>query len=142
MKERDLLTGILIVTHGNLSESLLESASMFVSNTKNVHAISFYPGQGVEDLIVLVRGAMEQLASSDGILALVDLPGGSPARAVGTIFSESGRLEIVSGVNLPMLVEVLMMRDSMLFSELTDYAVLSGNEGIVDIGHLLRGGDS
>jgi mannose/fructose/sorbose-specific phosphotransferase system IIA component len=140
MKERDILTGILIVTHGNLSESLLESASMFVSNIKNVHAISFYPGQGVEDLIVLVRGAMEQLATSDGILALVDLPGGSPARAVGTVFSEAGHLEIVSGVNLPMLVEVLMMRDSMLFSKLAEYAVLSGNEGIVDIGHLLKGG--
>jgi mannose/fructose-specific phosphotransferase system component IIA len=55
---------------------------------------------------------------------------------------ETERLETVSGVNLPMLVEVLMLRESMSLQELADYAVESGKEGIVDVGKLLRGGVS
>jgi mannose/fructose-specific phosphotransferase system component IIA len=51
-------------------------------------------------------------------------------------------LEVVSGVNLPMLVEVLMLRESMLLPELAEYAVASGMDGIVNVGKVLRGGDS
>lgn len=138
------MKGIVIVTHGRLSEYLLESASMFVTNTAAVQPISFVPGQGVEDLITSLREALDQLGAVEGVLALVDLPGGSPARAAGTIFSEEKTrvpLEVVSGVNLPMLVEVLMLRDSMELSELADYAVEAGNGGIVNVGKVLRGGD-
>jgi mannose/fructose/sorbose-specific phosphotransferase system IIA component len=136
------LIGILIISHGNLSEALLESAKMFVTNTEDVKALAFYPGQGVEDLIHSTKAAIAGLVSNDGVLALVDLPGGSPARAAGTLILETERLETVSGVNLPMLVEVLMLRESMSLQELADYAAESGKEGIVDVGKLLRGGDS
>lgn len=135
------MIGILIVTHGKLSESLLESASMFVTNTDAVRPVCFFPGEGLEDLIASMRTQIKQLASEDGILVLVDLPGGSPAKAAGALLLESNaRLEAVSGVNLPMLVEVLMLRESMTLSELARYAVVSGNEGIVDIGQMLAGG--
>ncbi|MFC5651115.1 PTS sugar transporter subunit IIA [Paenibacillus solisilvae] len=137
------MKGIIIVTHGKLSEFMLESASMFVTNTEAVLPISFVPGQGVEDLIVSIREALTRFTSGDGVLALVDLPGGSPARAAGTVLSESSELlEVVSGVNLPMLVEVLMLRESMSLPELAEYAVASGNDGIVNVGKVLRGGDS
>ena len=133
------MIGILIVTHGHFSDSLLESASMFVSDTTTlVRTIAFLPGQGVEDLTASVRTALRDLSRSDGILALVDLPGGSPARAVGALLSETERLELVSGVNLPMIVEVLMLRETMTLSELAEYALTSGTEGIVDVGKLLR----
>lgn len=136
------MIGILIITHGNLSEALLESSKMFVTNTSEVKTLSFYPGEGVEDLIASTKAALVELASNDGVLALVDLPGGSPARAAGTLLIDHDRFETVSGVNLPMLVEVLMLRDSMSLEELAEYAQESGSEGIVDIGRLLRGGDS
>ena len=137
------MIGIVVVTHGKLGEALLESASMFVSDNRLTRAVSFFPGEGVEDLMASVRTAVNELRADVGVLALVDLPGGSPARAVGLLLLEKERMAMVSGVNLPMLVEVLMLRDSMTLSELADYAVQTGTEGIVDVGKRIarRGGD-
>lgn len=132
------MIGILVVTHGHLSEALLEAAEMLIAQTALTRAVTFLPGQGVEDLDRSVRFALEDLAPSDGILALVDLPGGSPARVLGTLLVEGTRLELVTGVNLPMLVEALMLRATMTLSELAEYSVSCGRDGIVNAGNMLR----
>ncbi|MFB5189179.1 PTS sugar transporter subunit IIA [Alicyclobacillus fastidiosus] len=132
------MIGILIVTHGHLSEAFMESVAMLVSDTALTRAVTFTTGEGIEDLDRSVRVAIDDLRSSDGVLALVDLPGGSPARIVGTILLEHERMELVTGVNLPMLVEVLMMRNSLSLSDLVDHAVACGAEGIVNVGKLMK----
>jgi PTS system mannose-specific IIA component len=132
------LIGILIATHGRLSESLLDAAAMLVSETNFTQAVPFLSGQGVEDLELAVKEAVNMLSPNDGILALVDLPGGSPARAVGGMLFENKKIELVTGVNLPMLVEVLMLRESMTLEELVDHACESGSSGIINVGKILR----
>ena len=132
------MTGILVVAHGRLSEALLEATEMLVADNALVKAVTFLPGQGVEDLDSAVRTALQELSTNDGVLALVDLPGGSPARVVGTLVLEQYQMELVTGVNLPMLVEVLMMRKSMTLRELAEHAAASGAKGIVDVGKMLR----
>jgi len=130
--------GILVVTHGRLSEALLEAAAMLVTDKASTCAVTFTEGQGVEDLEHAVHSAIAGLASCEGLLALVDIPGGSPARAVATVLLENEGVELVTGVNLPMLVEVLMMRASLTLSELVNHAVTCGTDGIVNVGQLLR----
>jgi PTS system mannose-specific IIA component len=130
--------GILVVTHGQLSEALLATSSMFVANTARTRAVSFMPGQGIEDLENEVISALRELEPNDGVLAMVDLPGGSPARVVGSLLARREGVELVTGVNLPMLIEVLIMRESMSLSELADHAVTCGNEAIVNVGKMLR----
>ncbi|MHB1651018.1 MAG: PTS sugar transporter subunit IIA [Desulfitobacteriaceae bacterium] len=132
------MIGILIVTHGHLSESLLDAASMFVSDTRHTGTVTFLSGQGVEDIEASVRGAIQELTPNDGILALVDLPGGSPARAIGGLLFENEKIELLTGVNLPMLVEVLMLRGDLTLTELADHAFESGTGGIANIGKILR----
>ena len=132
------MIGILIVTHGHLSESLLDTASMFVSDNTQTSTVTFLAGQGVEDLEASVRGAIQELTPNDGILALVDLPGGSPARVIGGLLFENEKIELLTGVNLPMLVEVLMLRGSLNLAELADYAIESGKGGIANIARILR----
>ncbi|WP_248927957.1 PTS sugar transporter subunit IIA [Paenibacillus hamazuiensis] len=137
------MIGVLVVTHGQLSKYLLETASMFVSDTDLVGAVTFSPGQGSEDLEAAVREAVAEISTGDGILALVDLPGGTPAKAVSALLLENEHIEIVTGVNVPMLAEVLMYRESMNLQELMRQALRSGTDGIVSVNKMfqLEGGD-
>lgn len=132
------MIGVLIVTHGRFGEALLESAGMLVSDLEQVRTVSFLPGQGVEDLEVAVGDALRELGDSDGILALVDIPGGTPARVLGAVTLQRSDIELVSGVNLAMLVEVLFARLSATLPDLVGMAVRGGWDGIRDLGAAIR----
>lgn len=132
------MTGVLIVTHGRLGEALLEAAGMISGGTHGAKALGFSPGQGVEALEASVRDTLASLEADEGILCLVDLPGGSPARVAAGLAAAHSNLQVVSGANLPMLVEVLLLRESVNAAELAVHAAQSGAEGILDIGSLLR----
>jgi mannose/fructose/sorbose-specific phosphotransferase system IIA component len=134
------LIGVLIVTHGRLGEALLEAAAMLVSESACLRAVGFQPGEGVEDLDAKVRAALAELAPNDGVLCLADLPGGSPARVLGGLVFERPDLELVTGANLPMLVEILLLRKELSLKELVQHAVQSGAGSIMDIGAILRQG--
>jgi mannose/fructose/sorbose-specific phosphotransferase system IIA component len=132
------MVGVLIVTHGRLGEALIESARMISGSTDGAKALAFLPGQGVEDLEAALRNTLATMGSLDGTLCLVDLPGGSPARVAAMLSAEHPAFEVVAGANLPMVVEVLLMRDAMSASELAEHAARSGSEGVVNIRALLR----
>lgn len=132
------MVGVLIVTHGRLGEALLESVAMLVNNCACVRAVGFQAGQGVEDLEASVRTALSELEPNDGVFCMADLPGGSPARVLGTLFLEHPHMEVVTGANLPMLAEVLISRGHMGLEELVGHALRYGAEGIVDLGAILR----
>lgn len=132
------MVGVLVVAHGRLGEALLESAQMISGSADGAKALAFLPGQGVEDLEAALRAALAEMGPVDGTLCLVDLPGGSPARVAAMLAGENPALEVVAGANLPMLVEVLVMRDAMSARELAEHAGHAGSEGIVNVGALLR----
>lgn len=131
-------TDVLIVTHGRLGEALLESAAMISGRIGGARAISFLPGQGVEDLEVSVRQALQEMSRNGSVLCLVDLAGGSPARVAAGMITEFPGLEVLAGVNLPMLVEVLLMRDSVTPSELARHGITAGTQSVVDLGQAFR----
>lgn len=142
-----MVVGVLLVTHGRMGEALLESARMISGNGDGARTLPFMPGQGVEDLEAAVRSTLADMSPAEGTLVLVDLPGGSPARVGAMIAAEHQEVEVVAGVNLPMLVEVLLMKDCMGARELAEHAGQAGGEGIVNVGALLRseldrGGDA
>jgi PTS system mannose-specific IIA component len=132
------VVGVLVVTHGRLGEALLESARMIIGSADGATALAFLPGQGVEDLEAALRATLSESGPVDGTVCLVDLPGGSPARVAAMLTGECPGLEVVAGANLPMVVEVLLMRDAMSATELAEHAAQAGSEGVVNVGALLR----
>lgn len=139
-------TAVLVVTHGPLATALLETASMLVADLSRITAIEFHPGEGPEDLAANVEQALADLGPGP-VLSLVDLPGGTPARVLGTAAAEGKPVEIVTGVNLPMLLEVLMTRSTTATANVTDTTALAamaetattaGTDGIVNVTALLR----
>jgi PTS system mannose-specific IIB component len=122
---------IVIGTHGASAEQLLKSTEMVIGQQDNVAFIDFVPGENADTLIVKFNQKLSELDTTTGALFLVDFWGGSPFNAASRIVQDKDNMDIVTGVNIPMLVEVFMARDdNPQFSELVATAVETGKIGI------------
>ena len=74
-------------------------------------AVTFKPGEGIENLVEKYNKLINELDCTDGVLFMVDLFGGSPFNAASIIAMKNDNMEIVTGVNLPMILEIFGSRD-------------------------------
>lgn len=102
---------LIVACHGRFAEELVNSAAMVFGEAEGVHAVTFMPGEGPEDLIRKYEAIMAEAGISDDVLFLVDLFGGSPYNAAIRVAAPTARVDVLSGVNLPMLLELLDSRD-------------------------------
>lgn len=122
---------IVIGTHGAAAEQLLKTVEMILGVQKNIDWIDFMPGENTETLIEKYIAHLSALDTTRGVLFLVDTWGGSPFNAASRIAIDKNNYEVVTGVNIPMLVETFMARDDDLpFQKLVDIAVETGRGGI------------
>ena len=132
------LIGILVVTHGRLSESLVETAEMFTGAVDGVECVCFTEGQGIEDLLASIQEKLIGMEDFDGVLCLVDMFGGSPARVLSLLLLENDQLELITGINLPLLIDAILSRENMPMANLVDYLVDPARNSITNLGVLLR----
>lgn len=123
------MVGVVIAAHGKLAEVLLETAEMIGGKQENVATVSFAAGQTPEELEEILLAAVDSVECGDGVLVLADLAGGSPYNAAALLACGGRRIEVVSGVNLAMLAEVLTLR-SIQSGALAQIALESGYGGI------------
>lgn len=109
--------GILLVGHGPLPEAMKESLSMITGDVSRVCTVCLRPDEGKEDLERKMRAASEELSSCSRVLVFADLLGGSPANAAMVTFLPDEKYELVSGMNLPMLL-VANMATGMALTDL------------------------
>jgi len=124
------MIGLIIGTHGMFSEELLKSAEMIFGSQENVGCITFKPGEGIENLVCQYNELIKELNCDDGVLFMVDLFGGSPFNAASILAIKNDNMEIVTGVNLPMLLEVFGSREFSNVSELLAIAQDAGKDSI------------
>lgn len=125
------MTSIIIGTHGKLGEELLNTAEMIIGKQSNVGTVSFMPNQGLDELTTMYKTVIDSLDTSKGLIFLVDVYGGSPFNAASKIAFENENMDIVTGVNMPMLLESMAARDNLTTEELIDLLKNSGSKGIV-----------
>ena len=99
------MIGKLILTHGGLARELLSAARTISRDLPGFEALSLDWSDGFEEARVKVRAALDRLDQGQGVLILVDVFGGTPCN-VALTFLEAGRVEILTGVNLPMVVRL------------------------------------
>jgi PTS system ascorbate-specific IIA component len=122
--------GILIVTHGEIGTSLLDSASQILgSRPAQISTLSVWRQDDPDDLVLRARELMEQIEAGDGVLILTDIFGATPGNVVSKLLQD-GKVEGVSGVSLPMLLRVLTGRDGSLAAAV-QRALSGGAEGLV-----------
>jgi len=104
------MIGIVIVTHGQLGDVLVETAEIiFSEKPESVTPVSINLTENVETLRKKIKTAIKSVDSNKGILILTDMFGGTPSNLSYT-FLEEGRIEVISGVNLPVLLKAINIR--------------------------------
>jgi PTS system mannose-specific IIA component len=132
------VTLVVLVGHGGFPQGVLEGAEMILGPQEGMHAVGLSPDQDPDDVVDRVRG-LRQEAGGSPMLLLVDLFGGSPGNAVAAAFLREPDVEVVTGVNLPMVLEVANRRKKAGrdVSALKKYAVAAATAGVVDVGEKL-----
>jgi PTS system mannose-specific IIA component len=103
------MIGIVIVTHCNLGLELIRSAEFIVGKLGKAEAVSLNPEDQVESLRGKIAKAIEEMDSGEGVILLTDMFGGTPSN-ISLSFLDEGKVEVVTGVNLPMLVGLASKR--------------------------------
>lgn len=98
------MIGGLIVTHGQLAYELLKAAQTIEENLKSIEAVPLEWNESVDAARQKIREALDRVGNTDGIIIFTDMFGGTPSN-ISLSFLEKDRVEIVTGVNLPMVVK-------------------------------------
>ncbi|MFZ7283420.1 PTS mannose transporter subunit IIAB [Avibacterium avium] len=123
---------IIIATHGVAAEQLLKTTEMLIGEQENVATIDFVPGENAETIMAKYQEKLSTtLSHCDEVLFLVDTWGGSPFNAANRVSEGKDNTDIVTGVNVPMLVETFMARDDgPSLQELVAIALETGRTGV------------
>jgi len=125
------LISILIVPHGELAAGMLNALQMLTGEQERVAALGLLESEAPEDLVERVRESIDSLDDGDGVLIAVDLFGATPFHASSRLFLESDKkIEVITGVNLPMLAEIMVNREDASLEELVKQAYQAGLSGI------------
>jgi len=103
--------GVVVVTHGQLATELVNAAEMIVGDLPQFTAVSIGWHDDVNDARGDIVQAIERVRGEEGVLILTDMFGGTPSN-IGMTFLEKDRIEVITGVNLPMLIKLASLRKS------------------------------
>ncbi len=124
------MVGIVIVTHGAMTDGMLDAAGMIVGPMDGVAGVALMESDDVESLMERVEAAVNNVDHGDGVLILVDLFGASPFNASARLAMTREGIEVLTGVSLPMLLELVVQRDDQTLQELVEIAREAGTTGI------------
>ena len=133
------MIGIIVLTHGNLGHSLVETLYMLThEDIPQTKAVSVDVTQSPEKAHATIAQAIKQLDSGEGVLILVDMFGGTPSD-MGFTFLEEDKVEVITGVNLPILFKAVDGRRNMTLSELAEQLEKVGKTSICRASQVLKG---
>uniref|UniRef100_A0A7C4MSF5 PTS fructose transporter subunit IIA n=1 Tax=Desulfatirhabdium butyrativorans TaxID=340467 RepID=A0A7C4MSF5_9BACT len=133
------MIGILIVTHSNLGAALIEAAQFIIGSLpEKLEAVSIDLREDAELLRKKIASAIKRLDGREGILILTDMFGGTPSN-LSYSFLEEGKIEVISGVNLPMVIRSITLRKSLSLAELGEKIEAFGKKSISLASGILKG---
>ncbi|WP_271492913.1 mannose/fructose/sorbose PTS transporter subunit IIA [Enterococcus sp. 5H] len=126
------MVGIILASHGEFAQGILQSGSMIFGEQEKVQAVVLMPSEGPDDLKAKLNQAIATFDEEDEVLFLVDLWGGTPFNQANTLFEDhKDKWAIVSGLNLPMLIEAYASRFSMNSAqEIAAHVLETAKEGV------------
>ena len=134
------MIGLVVITHSRLAEEFLQAAAMIIGPLPKAEAISIdrsFSVAGARSLLTEVFGRVG--ADGDGVLIMTDMFGGTPTN-IGAEFLEAGKIEILTGVNLPMILKFAAARQAQSLEELAVLLKQYGQQNIMRPAELLNRG--
>lgn len=131
------MIGLVVATHGNLGEALLATTAMIVGAPAQSRAVSLSRDHSQKELSALLSEAIKAVDCGSGVLVMVDMFGGTPAN-IGMSLIAPGQVELLTGVNLPMLLKFVTYRERYPLPELAELLREQAREGILLASEALR----
>jgi PTS system mannose-specific IIA component len=104
------MIGALVVTHGHLGHELVAAAEMIVGEISHIQAVSIGWHDDVNDARKDIEGHITEVESGSGVLILTDMFGGTPSN-IALSFHNPGTVDVVTGVNLPMIIKIANQKE-------------------------------
>lgn len=124
------MVGIIVISHGPFSKALIESAQMVYGKQEKVEALCLEAGVSMDSLRNKINNIITEFKVNE-VLIMVDLLGGTPYNA-SSIEMENSNINVITGLNMPMLLEALLFRDETL-ENISSIATQAGRSGIVNV---------
>lgn len=102
---------LILAAHGKLAQEVLNSANMVFGQIDNLDTVAFVPGENAENLKQKYQEIMKTYDEKEEVLFLVDLFGGSPYNAAFETVIQEDRMDVITGLSLPMLIDVVGIRE-------------------------------
>ncbi len=121
------MIGIVIVSHSNIASEFLSVLEHIVGKQENIKAISIFPDDNVESKRGEIIKAIKNVDQKKGVIVLTDMFGGTPSNLAISVMNEKN-VEVVAGVNLPMLIKISALREKCNMEELIKRSQESGRK--------------
>jgi len=131
------MIGLLIISHCELGKELLNAAELIFGRLEATKSIAITQTTESEELLKMIGEEIKALDSGRGVLLLTDMFGGTPSN-LSLSFLKEEMVEVLTGVNLPMVVEAAQNRERLSLNELGEKAQEAGTRGIALAGKLLK----
>jgi len=133
------MIGIVVVTHGALAKELISVVNFVLSSKPSVKisGVCLDPDREFESFKQDIKNAMKKVKAKDGILLVTDMFGGTPSN-ISLTFLEENKVEVISGVNLPMLLKLATLSNKATLDEAVKIAESAGRDNIIVASKLLQ----
>jgi len=131
------MVGILLMTHAPLGQAFIAACNhVFRSETEKLEAIDVVADQDLNEVQALAQAAIQRLDGGDGVLVITDIKGGTPANCCNKL-ADAGRVEVIAGISLPMLLRAITYRRDTL-DVVVEMALAGAQNGAVRVDNRIR----
>jgi len=123
------MIGVVIVTHSALADEFLMATQQIVGAVEGIEPISIDPSDPIEEVEARIKKGIKKVDMGRGVLILTDMFGGTPSN-ISLSFQQKGKVEIVTGINLPMLIKLSTLREEKTLDELASFIKAYGQKNI------------
>ena len=123
------MVGVIVVTHGQFGKHLLEAAQTILGPQEQCAHIAIEGAVDMAGLLAELKGTVKKMETGSGVIILTDMFGGTPSN-ISLSLLQPGKVDVLTGANLPMLLRILGMREQEL-SQLAQDAKNAAVQGIV-----------
>jgi PTS system mannose-specific IIA component len=128
--------GVVIVTHYGLGAEFLQALRLIIPEAPDFQSVSIDPSQTVDEMRAKIGAGVKAVDAGSGVLILTDMFGGTPSN-ISLSFLEEHNVEVVTGINLPMLIKLATLRDERPLDELAPFIKEYGQRNISVASQLL-----
>lgn len=130
------MIGLILVSHGRLADEMRSAMEHVVGAQRHVATVCIGPDDDIEARRAEIFQRIEEVDTGDGVVLLTDMFGGTPSNLAISQMDRKG-VEVIAGMNLPMLVKLAKVRSNLVLADAVDCAQVAGRKYIAAASHVL-----